>query len=162
MVLDTAMMTTNNSDRCGTNYFFLSMFIFRLYHPFFLVLSWFLSRSADYLHYRFHLKHVCFKVNCSRQVWFSDRAFYVPILTHSTKYTKVWGFCQKRITIFEKVLTPFWKTFLWYKQLCNAKVFINYTTTIFHCSKKYGNTTRVTSLKVAPNIADAESETNSY
>ena len=33
-------------------------------------------------------------------------------------------FDQKWLTIFDKVLTPFWKTFLWQKQLFDAKTSI--------------------------------------
>ena len=33
-------------------------------------------------------------------------------------------FDQKWLTIFDKVLTPFWKTFLWLKQLFDAKILI--------------------------------------
>ena len=33
-------------------------------------------------------------------------------------------FDKKWLTIFDKVLTPFWKTFLWLKQLFDAKVLI--------------------------------------
>ena len=31
-------------------------------------------------------------------------------------------FDKKWLTIFDKVLTPFWKTFLWLKQLFDAKL----------------------------------------
>ena len=64
-------------------------------------------------------------------------------------------FDQKRLTIFYKVLTPFWKTFLWLKQLFDAKL-INSKTIIFKCSENYGrpSPTRVTRLNVAPNMAD--------
>ena len=54
---------------------------------------------------------------------------------------------------FDKVLTPFWKTFLWLKQLFDAKL-LNLETIIFQCSINYGSPTRVTRLKVAPNMAD--------
>ena len=33
-------------------------------------------------------------------------------------------FDKKWLTIFDKVLTPFWKTFLWLKQLFDAKLLI--------------------------------------
>ena len=33
-------------------------------------------------------------------------------------------FDKKWLTIFDKVLTPFWKTFLWLKQLFDAKILI--------------------------------------
>ena len=64
-------------------------------------------------------------------------------------------FDQKWLTIFYKVLTPFWKTFLWLKQLFDAKL-INSKTIIFKCSENYGrpSPTRVTRLNVAPNMAD--------
>ena len=32
-------------------------------------------------------------------------------------------FDKKWLTIFDKVLTPFWKTFLWLKQLFDAKIY---------------------------------------
>ena len=62
-------------------------------------------------------------------------------------------FDQKWLTIFYKVLTPFWKTFL--KQLFDAKL-INSKTIIFKCSENYGrpSPTRVTRLNVALNMAD--------
>ena len=62
-------------------------------------------------------------------------------------------FDKKWLTIFNKVLTPFWKTFLWLKQLFDAKMLIQRL--IFQCSKNYGTPRRVTRLKVAPNMADA-------
>ena len=64
-------------------------------------------------------------------------------------------FDKKWLTIFYKVLTPFWKTFLWLKQLFDAKL-INSKTIIFKCSENYGrpSPTRVTRLNVAPNMAD--------
>ena len=63
-------------------------------------------------------------------------------------------FDQKWLTICYKVLTPFWKTFLWLKQLFDAKL-INSKTIIFKCSENYGrpSPTRVTRLNVAPNMA---------
>ena len=33
-------------------------------------------------------------------------------------------FDKKCLTIFDKVLTPFWKTFLWLKQLFDAKLLV--------------------------------------
>ena len=64
-------------------------------------------------------------------------------------------FDQKWLTIFYKVLTHFWKTFLWLKQLFDAKL-LNSKTIIFKCSENYGrpSLTRVTRLNVAPNMAD--------
>ena len=38
--------------------------------------------------------------------------------------TKFWTFWQKWLTIFDKVLTPFWKTLLWLKQLFDAQLLI--------------------------------------
>ena len=60
-------------------------------------------------------------------------------------------------TIFNKALIPFWKTFLYLKQLFNAKLLItiNFQTTIFQCSKQYDSLIDVTRLKVAPNMADS-------
>ena len=43
------------------------------------------------------------------------------------------AFSKKCLTIFEKVLRPFLKTFLWHKQLFNAKIL--FERLIFHCSK---------------------------
>ena len=48
--------------------------------------------------------------------------------SYGPNYTKFWAFWQKSEvskTIFDKALTPFWKTFLWLKQLFNAKLFIS-------------------------------------
>ena len=56
-------------------------------------------------------------------------------------------FVKKWLTISDKVLTPLWKTFLYLKQLFDAKLY----------SKKYGSATRVTKLKLAPNMADLSS-----
>ena len=62
-------------------------------------------------------------------------------------------FDKKWLAIFDKVLTPFWKTFLWTET--NVWCYtINLKTIIFQCSKNYGSPTCVTSLKVAPNMAD--------
>ena len=62
-------------------------------------------------------------------------------------------FDKKWLTVFDKVSTPFWKTFLydW-----NNYLILNYylKTIIFQCSKNYGSPTRVTRLKVAPNMTD--------
>ena len=56
---------------------------------------------------------------------------------------------KKWLTIFNKVLLPFWKTLLQLKQLFDAKIL---KTIIFQCSKNYDSPTRATRLKVAPNI----------
>ena len=91
--------------------------------------------------------------------WFSDREFYVTITeadlgslkflhTLFGKYLnhmlvkfeqkfivrnihnfKLFG--KKRLSIFEKVLTPSWKTFLWHKWLFDAKVLIE-SLLLFH------------------------------
>ena len=90
---------------------------------------------------------------CSKS-WLSDRVFYVTIthtitdadfvilkslhtlfdkyLDHMQvkfeqnhlNYTKFWAFSQKWLIIFDKVSTPFWETFLWLKQLFDAKLLI--------------------------------------
>ena len=104
----------------------------------------------------------------------SDRTFYVTIaesdigslkslhtlfdkyLVRTIQYfelfDKIW------LTIFDKVMTPFCKTFLCLKQLFDAKT-INLKTIIFQFQKKKkkkkkGSPTRVTRLKVALNMAD--------
>ena len=64
---------------------------------------------------------------------------------------------KKWLTIFDKVLTPFWKTFLWLKQLLDA---LKYWFKDYHLShlsvfQNYDSRTRVTRLKVAPNMADS-------
>ena len=74
--------------------------------------------------------------------------------SYGTNYMKCWTFWQKTgvfKTIFDKALTPFWKTFLWLQQLFYAKLLIQ--TTIFQCSKKFGSPTHVTRLKVVLNMA---------
>ena len=40
------------------------------------------------------------------------------------KYIKFWAFDTKWLTIFDIVLTPFWETFLWQKQLFDPIVLI--------------------------------------
>ena len=63
---------------------------------------------------------------------------------------------KKWLTIFGKVLTPFWKTFLWLnmlKQLFDATQLIK-TLQSFSVPKDYGIPTCVTRLKVAVNMAD--------
>ena len=75
-----------------------------------------------------------------------------------------WGKTSSFKNIFDKALTPFCKKFLWLKQLFDGKllifrqlsfcVSISLFNTIVRCSKHYGNPTRVTRLKVAPNMAD--------
>ena len=59
-------------------------------------------------------------------------------------------FDKKWLTVFDKVLTPFWKMFLLLKQLFDAKLL----NIIFQCSKNYGSLTCVTIFKVTPNMAD--------
>ena len=112
--------------------------------------------------------------------WFSNQAFYVAIAdtnsgsqkslhalfdkyldhmlekfeqNHMVQNMQNFGlFGKKWLTIFEKVLTPFWKMFLWQTIIqCTS---INWQTIIFHCFKNYVSPTRVTRLKVAPNISD--------
>ena len=84
--------------------------------------------------------------------WFSDGKFYIIIpdadiespqslhtlfdkyldhmLMKFERNPKVWTiqnfelFDKKWLTIFDNVLMPFWKTFLWLKQLFNAKLLI--------------------------------------
>ena len=76
---------------------------------------------------------------------FFDRVFYVtiakvsPMLVplaseiwtklYGPNYTKFWAFWPKKNgvfkTIFEEELMPLWKTFLWLKQLFNAKPLIS-------------------------------------
>ena len=56
-------------------------------------------------------------------------------------------------TIFDKALTPFWNAFLWLKQLFNAKLLISRLPS-FSVQKLRSSITRVTRLKVAPNMAD--------
>ena len=90
--------------------------------------------------------------------------------SYGPNYTKFWAFWQKKKTkqnktktktnknknkntgffktIFDKQLTPCWKTFMWLKQL------FSFQTTSFQCFKNYGSLTRVTRLKVAPNMTD--------
>ena len=85
--------------------------------------------------------------------WFSDRAFYVTItdvdigspkslhtlfdkyldhmlvkfeqnrMIRNVQNFKLFG--KKRLTIFEKALTPFWKRCLWHKQLSDTEVLID-------------------------------------
>ena len=97
------------------------------------------GKSLHILFYKY-LDHVLMKIEQNRMV----RTIQIFEL-----------FDQKWLTIFYKVLTPFWKTFLWLKQLFDAKL-INSKTIIFKCSENYGrpSPTRVTRLNVAPNMAD--------
>ena len=62
-------------------------------------------------------------------------------------------FDKKWLTIFDKMLMPFWKMFLWLKQLFNAKISVHQTF-IVQCSKNYGTPTVVTRLKIAPNMVN--------
>ena len=66
-------------------------------------------------------------------------------------------FDKKMLTIFDKVLSALWETFLWLEQLLDAKLSM---LIIFQCSKNYGSPTCVTRLKVAPNMADPISLNN--
>ena len=93
------------------------------------------------------------------QKWFSDRVFYVTIADtdveslkslhtlfdkyldnmlviwtkpYGPNYIKFWSFWQKWLTIFDKVLAPFWKMFLWMKQLFDAKLLIKKITVVRH------------------------------
>ena len=70
----------------------------------------------------------------------------------SELYNILSSLIRKWSTIFDKGLAPFYKTFLWLKQLFDAT--INLKIIIFQCSKNYGSPTRVTRLKVTPNMAD--------
>ena len=63
-------------------------------------------------------------------------------------------FDKKWLTIIDKVLTPFWKTFPWLKQLFNAKLLTSRLPSFRQCSKNYGSPTRVTKFNVA-NMADS-------
>ena len=64
-------------------------------------------------------------------------------------------FDKKWLSIFDKVLTPFWKTFLWLKQLLDYKLLLYmFKTIIFQCFKNYSSPTRVTRFKVTPNMTD--------
>ena len=56
-----------------------------------------------------YLDHMLVKFEQNRMVW-TIRNFVL--------------FNKKWLTIFDKVLTPFWKTFLWFKQLFDAKTLI--------------------------------------
>ena len=107
--------------------------------------------------------------------WFSDRIFYVTITdadigslkSLNTLFDKYLDhmlvkFEQNRmvrtIQIFEvfdkKWLFIFDKVYCGRRFCVDAKLFINTKTIIFQCSKKYASPTRVTSLNVAPNMAD--------
>ena len=79
------------------------------------------GKSLHILFYKY-LDHVLVKIEQNRMV----RTIQIFEL-----------FDQKWLTIFYKVLTPFWKTFLWLKQLFDAKL-INSKTIIFKCSENYG------------------------
>ena len=52
------------------------------------------------------------------------------MLVKFEQYRTVWTkqnvefFGKKWLTIFDKVLTPFWKTFMWLKQLFDAKILV--------------------------------------
>ena len=57
-------------------------------------------------------------------------------------------FDKEWLTIFEKVLTLFWKTFVSVTETIVWCLSINSKTFIFQCSKNYGTPTGVTRLKV--------------
>ena len=61
-------------------------------------------------------------------------------------------FDKKWLTIFDKVLTPFWKTFLWLKQLFDAKILIQRLSSFSVPKITALNTCN--QVKVAPNIVD--------
>ena len=61
-------------------------------------------------------------------------------------------FDKKWLTIFDKVLTPRWKTFLWLKQLFDAKILIQRLSSF--SVPKFWHSDTCNRLKVAPNMAD--------
>ena len=63
-----------------------------------------------------------------------------------------WLFDKNWLTIFDKVLMPFWKTFQ--TETIVRCLTINLKIITFHCSKNYGSPTRATRLKVAPSMED--------
>ena len=101
----------------------------------------------------------CFDGKFYSKKWFSDRAFYVIIadadigslkslhtlfdkyldhmlakLEQNRMVRNIQNFVvfdKKWSTIFDKVLTPFWKTFLWLKQLFDAKILIKHANCVF-------------------------------
>ena len=69
------------------------------------------SGSLKSLHTLFdkYLDHMLMKFEQNRMVW---------TIQNFELFDKKW------LTIFDKVLTPFWKMFLWLKQLSDAKQLI--------------------------------------
>ena len=106
-----------------------------------LMLSW--EVLSLYIHYLINIWTTCW------EIW---TKLYGP------KYTNFWAFDKKPgflKNISDKALTPIWKTFMYLKQLLNAKLLISRLPSgIFQCSKNYGSQTSVTRLNVAPNMAD--------
>ena len=78
--------------------------------------------------------------------------------SYGPNHTKCCAFWQKWLTIFDIVLTPFWKTFLCLKQVFDAKISIQRISINFQCSKNNGTPTLATGLKIAPNMTDPISE----
>ena len=67
---------------------------------------------------------------------FGPHAGEIWTKSYGPNHTKFCAFWQKKwLTIFDKVLTPCWKTFLWLKQLFDAKILIqnyHYHLSVFH------------------------------
>ena len=93
------------------------------------------------------------------KIYFSKGYFIPPAGETWTKsygpnYAKLWAFWQKLETIFDNVLTRFWKTFLWLDFfpmlliLLLMLLFINLKPTVLQCSKNCGSLTRITRLKL--------------
>ena len=61
---------------------------------------------------------------------------------------------EKMVSHFDKLLTPFWKTFLWLKQFFDAKLLIKRLSSFSVPKTSKHSPTCVTRLKVAPNMAD--------
>ena len=84
------------------------------------------------------------------------------IKSYSPNYTKFWAFWQKQNKTKQKTgsLKPFWESVdaILERRFCSWNncliLTINFQTTIFQGSKKYGSPTRVTILKVVPNMGD--------
>ena len=64
--------------------------------------------------------------NGSREDFFTvkNNAGEIWTKSYGPHYVKFWAFDEKWLTIFDKVLTPFWKAFLWLKQLFDAELLI--------------------------------------
>ena len=75
--------------------------------------------------------------------------------SYSSNHTKFCGFRQKMVNHFWKSIDAILEdvsvteTIIWWKT-------INLKTTIFQCSKNYGSSTRLTRLKVEPNMVDLD------